>query len=75
MNEEFHWNEHEDCDEIFYVLEGELFIELENNKTISLKQGEIFTVPANTMHRTRSIKLTFNLCVEKASNNIRGGNR
>ena len=26
---------------------------IKNNETVSLKPGEIFTVPANTMHRTR----------------------
>lgn len=51
INREFHWHKHENCDELFYVLEGELFIDLENAETVSLKPEEIFTVPANTMHR------------------------
>ncbi|GIN87924.1 hypothetical protein J6TS2_43100 [Heyndrickxia sporothermodurans] len=72
INGEFHWHKHEDCDELFYVLEGELFIDLENDRTVSLKPGEIFTVPANTMHRTRSNERTVNLCFEKASNDING---
>ena len=72
INGEFHWHRHEDCDELFYVLEGELFIDLENNKTVSLKPGEIFTVPAKTMHRTRSNERTVNICFEKASNDIKG---
>ena len=72
INGEFHWHKHEDCDELFYVLEGELFIDLENNETVSLKPGEIFTVPANTMHRTRSNERTVNLCFERTSNYING---
>ena len=72
INGEFHWHKHEDCDELFYVLEGELFIDLENNETVSLKQGEIFTIPANTMHRTRSNERTVNLCFERTSNDING---
>ncbi|MDQ6598944.1 cupin domain-containing protein [Bacillus salipaludis] len=72
INGEFHWHKHEDCDELFYVLEGELFIDLENNETVSLKPGEIFTVPANTMHRTSSNERTVNLCFEKSSTNING---
>ncbi|MGE6259847.1 cupin domain-containing protein [Heyndrickxia sporothermodurans] len=72
INGEFHWHKHEDCDELFYVLEGELFIDLENDRTVSLKPGEIFTVPANTMHRTRSNERTVNLCFEKESNDING---
>jgi len=70
---EFHWHKHDDCDELFYVLEGELFIDLED-QTVSLKPGEIFTVPANTMHRTRSKERTVNLCFEKAVNDVNGSN-
>lgn len=74
INGEYHWHKHEECDELFYVLEGELFIDLENNETVSLKPGEIFTIPANTMHRTHSKERTVNLCFEKASNDITGSN-
>lgn len=36
---EFYWHEH-DTDELFMVLEGELFSDLENEQTISLLPGE-----------------------------------
>ena len=72
INGDFHWHKHDDCDELFYVLEGELFIDIEGKETVSLKPGEIFTVPANTMHRTRSNERTVNLCFEKLSNDING---
>lgn len=72
INGDFHWHKHEDCDELFYVLEGELFIDIEGKETVSLKPGEIFTVPANTMHRTRSNERTVNLCFEKSINDING---
>ena len=72
INGDFHWHKHDDCDELFYVLEGELFIDLEGKETVSLKPGEIFTVPANTMHRTRSNERTVNLCFEKSINDING---
>ncbi|WP_245917354.1 MULTISPECIES: cupin domain-containing protein [Bacillus] len=72
---EYHWHKHEDCDELFYVLEGELFIDLEGGETVSLKPGEMFTVPANKMHRTRSNERTVNLCFEKTSNNITGSSK
>ncbi|WP_068984435.1 MULTISPECIES: cupin domain-containing protein [Lysinibacillus] len=68
---EYHWHEH-DTDELFMVLEGELFIDLENNETISLLPGEIFKVPAFTQHRTRSTGRTVNLCFEKKENDIKG---
>jgi mannose-6-phosphate isomerase-like protein (cupin superfamily) len=68
---EYHWHEH-DTDELFMVLEGELFIDLEDNQTISLLPGEIFTVPAFTLHRTRSNGRTVNLCFETKENDIKG---
>lgn len=71
INGEYHWHKHEDCDELFMVLEGELFIDLED-RTISLKPGEVFTIPRNVMHRTRSNERTVNLCFEKSSNDISG---
>ena len=72
INGDFHWHKHDDCDELFYVLEGELFIDLEGKETVSLKPGDIFTVPSKTMHRTRSNERTVNLCFEKSINDING---
>ncbi|RED66162.1 cupin domain-containing protein [Cohnella lupini] len=68
---DFHWHKHDNCDELFIVVEGELFIDFED-KTISLKPGDVFTVKANIMHRTRSTRKTVNLCFEKAENEING---
>ncbi|WP_407673387.1 cupin domain-containing protein [Paenibacillus silvisoli] len=68
---EFHWHQHEDCDELFLVIEGELIIDLED-QVIELKQGEAFTVPQGVMHRTRSNGRTVNLCFEKKENVIIG---
>ncbi|WP_017378944.1 hypothetical protein [Paenisporosarcina sp. TG-14] len=56
----------------FMVLEGELFIDLENEQTISLLPGEIFKVPAFTQHRTRSTIRTVNLCFETKEKDIKG---
>lgn len=74
INGDYHWHAHDDCDELFLVLEGELFIDLENADTVSLKPGEVFKVPAKIMHRTRSKKRTVNLCFEKINNDITGIN-
>lgn len=68
---EFHWHEHE-TDEYFIVLEGELFIDLENEKTITLLPGEGYNVLAHTKHRTRSNIRTVNICFEKNDNDIKG---
>jgi mannose-6-phosphate isomerase-like protein (cupin superfamily) len=71
INGEFHWHKHDDCDELFIVIEGELIIDFED-QTVVLHEGDVFTVPQNVMHRTRSNGRTVNLCFEKADNNIRG---
>lgn len=72
MDGEFHWHKHDDCDELFIVVEGELFIDFDDH-TVSLSPGDLFTVPANVLHRTRANGRTVNLCFEKAVNDPRGG--
>ncbi|MFP7477015.1 cupin domain-containing protein [Terribacillus saccharophilus] len=68
---DYHWHKHDDCDEAFFVLEGKLYIDLEE-KTISLQPGDLFTIPAGVIHRTRSKQRTVNICFEKAVNEISG---
>ncbi|WP_127529558.1 cupin domain-containing protein [Paenibacillus kobensis] len=68
---EFHWHKHEECDELFLVLEGELIIDFED-RTEVLQPGDVYTIPRNVMHRTRSNGRTVNLCFEKADNDITG---
>lgn len=48
---EFHWHVHEDEDEFFYVVDGELEIELENRETAVLQPGEGLMVPRGVRHR------------------------
>lgn len=47
---EFVWHKHDNEDELFQVLSGELTIELEN-KTLQLSPGEIAIIPKGTMHK------------------------
>ncbi len=60
MEGDFHWHKHDDTDEFFLVMEGQLDIELED-RMVSLKAGEAFTVPRGAMHcphaRGRSVVL------------------
>ncbi len=60
---EYHWHKHENDDEFFFVLEGKLFVDLEN-KTIGLNPGQGVTVTKNVVHRTRSPQKTVMLMVE-----------
>jgi mannose-6-phosphate isomerase-like protein (cupin superfamily) len=47
---EFIWHKHDNTDDFFLVLKGELDIELRDS-TITLKPGELFVVPRNVEHR------------------------
>jgi mannose-6-phosphate isomerase-like protein (cupin superfamily) len=65
MQGEYRWHKHERSDECFLVLEGELEIDFAGRPTITLNPGEMFTIPASTVHRTRSRSRAVNLCFEK----------
>ncbi|MEU7636895.1 MULTISPECIES: cupin domain-containing protein [unclassified Streptomyces] len=48
------WHVHDDTDEFFLVLEGELFIALREEageRTVRLPKGAVFTVPRGTEHK------------------------
>ena len=47
---EFVWHKHDDTDDFFLVLEGELDIELPD-RTVTLGEGELFVVPRGVDHR------------------------
>jgi mannose-6-phosphate isomerase-like protein (cupin superfamily) len=44
------WHTHDDTDEFFLVLDGELEITL-RDRTVVLRRGEVFTVPRGTEHK------------------------
>ena len=62
---EFHWHKHDQEDEFFYVVDGKLFIDLED-RTIELAPNQGFTVPRGVVHRTRAPERTAMLMVEGA---------
>ena len=62
---EYHWHKHDKEDEFFYVVEGQLLIDLED-RTITLIPRQGFVVPRGIMHRTRAPQRTVILMVENA---------
>ena len=60
---EYHWHKHDESDEFFYVQEGKLLIDLEN-QTIELNPRQGLVVPKGTAHRTRAEQRTVILMVE-----------
>ncbi len=63
---EYHWHQHENDDEFFFVLEGQLLIDLED-RTIELNQGQGVTISKGILHRPRSLKKTVMLMVETST--------
>jgi mannose-6-phosphate isomerase-like protein (cupin superfamily) len=62
---EFHWHTHEAEDEFFFVLEGTLFIDLED-RTIKLHPSQGVTITRGLMHRPRAPQRVVMLMVESA---------
>jgi mannose-6-phosphate isomerase-like protein (cupin superfamily) len=63
MTRQFAWHCHPDTDETFVGVDGELIVELENARFV-LTPGQVLTIPAGVLHRTRpsgerSVNLTF----------------
>jgi mannose-6-phosphate isomerase-like protein (cupin superfamily) len=46
----FVWHQHDNEDELFYVVKGSLVMEL-RDRTVVLNEGELFIVPKGTQHR------------------------
>lgn len=63
---EYHWHKHDDDDEFFFVLEGQLLIDLED-RTIELNPNQGVTITKGVMHRPRAPKKTVMLMVETDS--------
>ena len=63
---EFHWHKHDKEDELFFVLEGKLYVDLEG-RTVELGPRQGVVVPKGVVHRTRAVERTVVLMVEPAS--------
>ena len=66
---EYHWHKHDDDDEFFYVVDGELLIDIRSgleDRTVALQPGQGFVVPKSVVHRTRAPHRTTILMVENA---------
>jgi mannose-6-phosphate isomerase-like protein (cupin superfamily) len=64
---DFHWHKHDNEDEFFLVLEGELRIDVEARETIVLQPNQGVTVPRGVMHRPRAPRRTVVVMVEPAT--------
>jgi mannose-6-phosphate isomerase-like protein (cupin superfamily) len=63
---DYHWHKHDEDDEFFYVVEGQLLIDIEGDQTVNLAPRQGFVVPKGKVHRTRATRRTVILMVENA---------
>ena len=69
---EFHWHKHTNQDELFYLLQGKLVIQLREQKDIILLKGEIAIIPKGLEHCPKSIEPSFVLLFEPGDLQSRG---
>lgn len=62
---EYHWHEHTELDEFFYVVSGMLYVDTDD-RTFDLGPGQGVVVPKGVRHRTRAPERTVILMVEGA---------
>ena len=63
----FHWHKHDREDELFYVMDGKLFVDVEGGRTFELAPRQGVVVPRGVVHRTRAPSRTVVLMIEAAS--------
>jgi mannose-6-phosphate isomerase-like protein (cupin superfamily) len=63
---DFHWHKHDEQDEFFLVLDGQLLIDIDGGETVTLDPHQAFTVSRGVVHRTRAPVRTAILMVERA---------
>lgn len=63
---EYHWHQHEWEDEFFFVVDGKLLLDLEN-ETIELLPQQGYTVPKGVVHRTRAPERAVILMIEQGT--------
>ena len=60
---DFHWHQHDNEDELFYVVDGHLLIDLEN-ETLDLSPKQAVVIPRGMQHRPRAPERTVILMFE-----------
>ena len=63
---EFVWHNHQEEDELFFIIKGTLIIEFKEN-TVELNQGEMLIVPKGVDHRPIAVEEVWIMLFEPAN--------
>jgi quercetin dioxygenase-like cupin family protein len=64
LGDKIPWHNHKDEDELFYILEGSLRIEIENEPAFQLEKGDMYIINKGVNHRVSSIDECHVLLIE-----------
>ena len=63
---DYPWHYHSNSDELFIMIEGELTIDFQDDKSVTLRPNDTLLVPAGILHRSRPKGRTVNLVIERS---------
>jgi mannose-6-phosphate isomerase-like protein (cupin superfamily) len=61
---QYHWHNHTREDELFYVIKGQIVIQLKNQPDITLREGEMAVIPKTIEHCPKSVSPSYVLMFE-----------
>ncbi|MCA1029634.1 cupin domain-containing protein [Bacillus timonensis] len=64
---EFVWHHHENEDEMFLIVKGELLIQFKDRDDVLIKEGEFYIVPKGVEHRPVAIEEVHVMLIEPKS--------
>ena len=59
------WHNHKNEDELFYIIEGALLFEVENEEPFEMKKGDLFIVKRGVNHKVSAIEECQIMLIEK----------
>lgn len=65
--EDIPWHNHENEDELFYIIDGNLLMEIENQPSFTMKTGDLYVVPKGISHRVSSSEECLIMLIETKS--------
>ena len=62
--QEIPWHNHENEDELFYIVEGQLLMEVENQADLIMNKGDLYVVKKGVNHRVSSAEECLIMLIE-----------